>query len=73
MPTADIAFYLRTEPTDIMKRRRVPEQGIPYLVAKKSLYDMFSSMWNLVEIDGTKSVEEIFKKISLEIRKRLAS
>lgn len=72
MPVADLAFYLRTEPEDIMKRRRVPEQGVPYLIAKKNLYDTFSSMWNLIVIDGNRQIEEIFREITLETRRKLA-
>lgn len=68
MPHADFSFYLQTAPEDIMKRKRVPDQGVPYLKAKKRLYDMYASMWNLVVIDGNGSREDIFKKIISALR-----
>lgn len=64
MPRSDIAFYLKTDPEAIMKRKRAPEQGFAYLEAKKLLYDMYAPLWNMTTIDGDDLTENISEKIT---------
>jgi len=63
VPRADHAFYLKTDPQTIMRRDRVPDQGLAYLEAKKKLLDTFAEKNNLTIIDGNRSKEEIFEEI----------
>lgn len=59
----DTAIYLQTDPQIIMSRKRKPDQGIEYLKKKKELYDTKYSVWNMKQIDGNRSKEEIFEEI----------
>ena len=59
----DFAFYLNTDPQIIMRRDRVPEQGLEYLETKKKLLDKYAPTFGLTTIDGNRSKEEIFKEI----------
>jgi thymidylate kinase len=68
IPPADTAFYLKIEPKMIMKRSRIPEQGIAYLERKKNLYDMCASIWNFKIIDASASQENVFSEILAEIK-----
>ncbi len=63
IPTPDFAFYLNTDPTSIMQRDRVPEQGIEYLNQKKGLLDKAAKIWDLKKIDGNNDKEKIFEEI----------
>lgn len=69
MPPSDFAFYLKMEPEEIMKRRRIPDQGFNYLKKKKFLYDACASMWGLKTIDANMPKEQVFEKILGEIDK----
>jgi thymidylate kinase len=66
MPVADFAFYLKMEPGEIMKRSRIPDQGLEYLESKKKLYDICAQEWNFKIIDANATQEQILKEI-LEI------
>lgn len=63
IPTPDFAFSLRVTPEEIMKRDRVPEQGIEYLQKKFELLEQKKSDWHLIEVDASLSKEEIFGTI----------
>ena len=67
IPVPDQAFYLDAEPGLIMQRKRIPDQGIEYLLAKRDLFEKNYQKWNLEKIDGNRTEEEIFE----EIKKRL--
>lgn len=69
IPPADLAFYLKLEPEAIMKRRRIPEQGLTYLKKKKKRYDMYANFWNLIIINANANQETIFNKILSEINR----
>lgn len=56
-------LYLSVEPSNIMNRDDVPTQGIEYLKDKKALFDKYKTDFDLQEIDGNKSKEEIFDEI----------
>jgi dTMP kinase len=68
IPHPDFAFYLQTEPAEIAKRERVPEQGMDYLNKKKILLDEAATIWNLQVIDGNRGKEEIFNNIKSQIQ-----
>ncbi len=59
----NLAIYLKASPELIMRRKRVPDQGIEYLKKKELLYSDASNSWGLLTIDGNKSKEEIFEEI----------
>ncbi|MDD5396799.1 MAG: hypothetical protein PHW24_01930 [Candidatus Moranbacteria bacterium] len=68
IPRPDFAFYLNTDPTNIMSRDRVPDQGLEYLNKKKELLEEFSKKENLIAIDGNRGKEEIFNAIKSQIQ-----
>lgn len=57
------AFYLSADPEQIMRRERVPEQGLAYLQEKKALFDQAAPLWKLKTIDGNRDKEEIAAEI----------
>ena len=67
IPRPDIAFYLRITPEEILKRDRVPEQGIEYLHKKFTLIEQKKSDWHLIEIDASHEKDSVFSDISLNI------
>jgi thymidylate kinase len=67
IPKPDFAFYLNVDPETIMRRDRQPDQGIEYLRAKKKLFEQRVNDWKMIEINGEKNKEEIFKNINHKI------
>jgi thymidylate kinase len=63
LPVPDLAIYLTVLPENIMGRKRVPDQGMPYLQTKKELYDSKISGWNMKTIDGSRDKNIIFEEI----------
>lgn len=66
-PRPDTAFYLRITPEEILRRDRVPEQGIEYLRKKFALLEQKKSDWHLIEIDASPERSVLFEKILKEI------
>lgn len=66
IPTPDRAFYLRITPKDILKRTRVPEQGINYLQKKFELLEQKKSDWHLIEVAASLKEEHVFNTIRLK-------
>lgn len=62
-----LAFYLRTNPENIMQRKRVPDQGLEYLKKKKELYDNRVVSWNLKIIDGDNEKNAVFENIKTHL------
>ncbi len=59
-----LAFYLKNSPEIIMKRERVPDQGLQYLKDKKKIYDRyFKNFTEAKIINGDRNKEEIFEEI----------
>lgn len=54
IPTPDRAFYLRITPEEILKRERVPEQGIEYLHKKFDILEQKKEAWRLKTLDASK-------------------
>lgn len=67
IPTPDFAFYLQTNPDEIAKRDRVPDQGMEYLEKKKILLEQAAQSWNLKIIDGNRDKKIIFEEIKSDI------
>lgn len=63
IPRPDLAFYLRVTPEEILKRDRVPEQGLEYLRRKFELLEQKKSDWHLIEVDASLTEEQIFQHI----------
>ena len=56
-------FYLAIDPKKIMQRANPPEQGIHYLYEKQKLFRQYQNLFNLTNIDGDRSQQEIFEEI----------
>lgn len=55
IPTPDRAFYLRITPEEILKRDRVPEQGLEYLRKKFDILEQKKeASWNLKTVDASR-------------------
>ena len=68
----DLSIYLNADPEIIMQRERKPDQGIEYLLKKKTLYDKAVTVGppagGLKIIDGNRNKEEIFEEILKEVK-----
>lgn len=67
LPFPDLAIYLETSPEEIMRRERVPDQGLEYLQKKKELYDAKTTEWNWKVIDGNRDKNVIFEEIKKDV------
>jgi dTMP kinase len=65
----DLAVYLSVNPENIMQRKRKPDQGIEYLMAKKNIFDKKFEEWNLKFIDGNRDKEIIFSELKELVEK----
>jgi thymidylate kinase len=63
IPRPDTAFYLSISPVEIVKRDRVPEQGLNYLKIKNEILNHNFEKWNLKKILGNFSKEEVFDNL----------
>ncbi|MEI8103403.1 MAG: hypothetical protein WCG84_00670 [Candidatus Moraniibacteriota bacterium] len=63
IPKPDFAFYLDITPEEILKRDRVPEQGIDYLREKISLFKNNIEQWGMIHIDASKNQERVSQEI----------
>ncbi len=70
LPFPDLAIYLETSPEEIMRRERVPDQGVEYLQKKKELYDAHATAWNMKIINGNRDKAEIFEEIKNYVNSR---
>lgn len=59
----DVSIYLHTNPESIMTRSRIPDQGIQYLVDKKTVYDKFAPIFGMQVMDGNKSQDIVQQEI----------
>lgn len=63
VPAADRALYLDIDPETVMKRDRVPEQGVEYLEAKRALFLAQAKRRSFAIIDAGRPKEEVFSDI----------
>jgi thymidylate kinase len=63
IPRPDAAFFLDVEPASVMRRDRIPEQGMDYIIAKRELFRSMVERWNLIRIEAGRSKEEVFSSI----------
>lgn len=63
IPRPDAAFFLDIAPEAIMRRERVPEQGIEYIEEKRRLFASMTKRWGLVRIDADRPKEDVFSSI----------
>ena len=54
IPTPDQALYLRIVPEAILRRDRVPEQGLPYLQKKFAILEQKKEAWRLKTLDASR-------------------
>ncbi len=57
------SFYLSVLPEEIMKRERIPDQGLEYLMEKQNIFSKKIENWKLLKIDGNRKKEEVFEDI----------
>lgn len=57
------AYYLSVTPEEIMRRERVPEQGMEYLQKKISLFEQKKSDWRLTDVDASLSANAVSSQI----------
>lgn len=55
LPLPEYSFYLQLTPEDILRRDRVPEQGLDYLKEKISLYNNPPFVWHVRTLDATQT------------------
>lgn len=68
--TSYYSFYLQTDPQEIMRRERQPDQGLQYLIDKKKLYDQyFQNFTGAKIIDGNRDKNVIFEEIKDLVKK----
>lgn len=63
IPKPDQAFYMDMSAEDIMKRERVPEQGIDYLKDKIALFEQKKDVFRLTSIDASQSQDTVANTI----------
>ena len=68
IPRPDFSFYLLVTPGEIMKRGRIPDQGITYLEDKLHFFETRLKKWRMNVIDGSQDKKTILE----EIKKLLA-
>ncbi len=59
----DLSIYLHLDPKQIIRRKRVPDQGLDYLQKKQTLLDLVAKKYDLISINGNQSKEIIFAEI----------
>lgn len=67
IPAPDRAFYLRITPEEILKRDRIPEQGLEYLRKKFDILEQKKSDWHLMEINASLERNTLSEKILIEL------
>lgn len=63
IPKPDHAFYFQITAEEIMKRDRIPEQGINYLKDKIALFEQKKEVLGLVSIDASGTQDTISESI----------
>jgi len=63
LPKTDTALYLDISPEVVMRRDRIPEQGMDYLARKRSLFLENRNRWGLITIDADQPKETVFSEI----------
>jgi thymidylate kinase len=72
IPKPDYAFYMDIHPKDILKRERVPEQGMIYLKDKIEIFKRKIASWSIRNIDANQAKENVQASIYQEISKESA-
>ena len=63
IPKPDKAFYMQITAEEIMRRTRVPEQGIAYLKDKIAIFEQKKEAFGLYPINASLSQDEIFRHV----------
>jgi len=63
IPQPDFAFFLDVSPEEVMRRDRVPEQGLEYVGKKRALFLADTDRFSLIRIDANRTKEEVFSLI----------
>ena len=67
IPRPDFAFYLRITPEEILRRERVPEQGMAYLRKKFFLLEQKKIDWHLKETDASRKKNVVSSDVLLTL------
>lgn len=57
------AFFLSLSPESVLRRERVPEQGLAYLKDKTELFKEAANLWSFITIDADQDQETIHHRI----------
>ncbi len=63
LPIPEHSFYLKLSAEDIIKRERIPEQGMDYLKTKIALYNNPPFLWVTQTLDATQSPGSIHQEV----------
>jgi thymidylate kinase len=67
IPRPDYALYMHITAEEILKRDRVPEQGIDYLTEKIALFEQKKNAYGLISIDASEAQDTLAKIITAKI------
>ena len=65
-PMPDKVFYIKI-PASLGYKRKSDGTSLEYLLDREKIYDFLAKEMNMFVVDGTRDIEEIFKKIKAEI------
>lgn len=63
----DHAFFLSVDPDEIMRREKVPAQGLNYLLTKDQLFQDYCPIFQITTIDGYDQPQSIKKRLIRKI------
>lgn len=63
IPKPTKAFFLSVSPESVMRRERVPEQGIQYLRDKHELFTEAATLWGFIVIDAGQAPDSVTASI----------
>jgi len=67
IPKPDVAFYFHITAEEILKRDRVPEQGIEYLSDKIAIFEQKKRVFGLISIDASQDKTTILSSLKKSI------
>ena len=66
-PKPDKCFYIKV-PANLGYKRKLDGTSLEYLLDREKIYDFLAKEMNMVVIDGTQDIDNVFEKIKTEIR-----
>lgn len=69
IPKPDLAFYFQITADDIMKRSRVPDQGVAYLRKKIALFEQKKEAFGMISVDASQDARILTQLLLLQLNK----